>query len=96
MDKIVASIIEGDTLLMLDGYDEAIIIDTKGYQTRKISEPESSKAIRGPREGFTESIIVNLSLIRRKIKNPDLKFKFKEIGERTHTRTCICYIEGLE
>jgi spore germination protein KA len=95
IDKIVSSVIGGDTLFLLEGYAEALIIDSKGWQTRQISEPESAKAVRGPREGFTESIIVNLSLTRRKIKNPDLKFRFKEIGERTHTRTCICYIEGL-
>lgn len=95
IDKIVGSMINGDTLFLLEGYAEALIIATKGWQTRQISEPESAKAVRGPREGFTESIMVNLSLTRRKIKNPDLKFKFKEIGERTHTRTCICYIEGL-
>ena len=51
--------------------------------------------IRGPREGFTESIIVNLTLLRRKIKNPELKFRFKDIGIRTNTKICISYIEGL-
>lgn len=95
INKIVSSIIYGDTLFLLEGYDKALVISSKGWQTRSISEPDSAKVIRGPREGFTESIMVNLSLVRRKIKNPDLKFKFKEIGERTHTKTCICYIEGL-
>ena len=95
INKIVSSVIYGDTLFLLEGYDKALVISSKGWQTRSITEPDSAKVIRGPREGFTESIMVNLSLVRRKIKNPDLKFKFKEIGERTNTKTCICYIEGL-
>lgn len=95
INKIVSSIISGDTLFLADGYDKVLVISSKGWQTRSISEPESARVVRGPREGFTESIMVNLSLVRRKINNPDLKFKFKEIGERTHTKTCICYIEGL-
>jgi len=95
INKIASSISNGDTLFLLEGYDKALIINSKGWQTRSISEPESARVVRGPREGFTESIMVNLSLVRRKIKNPDLKFKFKEIGERTNTRTCISYIEGL-
>lgn len=95
INKIVSSVICGDTLFLLEGYDKALVISSKGWQTRSISEPESARVVRGPREGFTESIMINLSLVRRKIKNPDLKFKFKEIGERTHTKTCICYIEGL-
>ncbi|MBT2736389.1 spore germination protein [Bacillus sp. ISL-7] len=95
VSSIVSSIIYGDTLFLLEGYDTALLIDTKGWATRSITEPDSDKVVRGPREGFTESIMVNLSLIRRKINSPDLKFKFKEIGERTHTKACICYIEGL-
>ena len=95
INKIVSSIINGDTLFLIEGYDKALIISSKGGQVRPITEPTSSRVFRGPREGFTESIMVNLTLVRRKIKNPDLKFKFKEIGERTHTKTCICYIEGL-
>lgn len=95
LKKIVNSIIYGDTLLMLQGYDKALVISSKGWQSRPISEPESSKVIRGPREGFTESIMVNLSLVRRKINSPNLKFKFTNIGQLTNTKTCICYIEGL-
>lgn len=92
---IISSMIYGKTVFLLEGYDKALVIETKGWQTRSISEPESAKAVRGPREGFTESIVINLSLIRRKIKNPDLKYRFMEIGERTSTSICICYIDGL-
>ena len=95
INKMVSSIISGDTLLILEGYDKGLVIGSVGWEKRSIMEPESSKVVRGPREGFTESITVNLSLIRRKIQNPDLKFKFREVGERTHTSVCICYVEGL-
>jgi spore germination protein KA len=93
--KIAGSIIYGDTLFLLEGYDKALIVSSKGWPSRQVSEPESAKVVRGPREGFTESILVNLSMLRRRIKNPDLKLKFREMGERTHTRTCMCYVEGL-
>lgn len=95
INNIVSAVISGDTLFLLEGYDEALIISSKGWKSRSISEPDSARVVRGPREGFTESIIVNLSLVRRKINDPDLKFKFKKIGERTHTKICICYIESL-
>lgn len=95
INKIISSIVSGDTLLLLDGYNKALIISSKGWLSRSISEPQSSKVIRGPREGFTESIIVNLTLLRRRIKNPELKFKFRDVGIRTNTKVCISYIEGL-
>ncbi|MCT8978632.1 spore germination protein [Clostridium sp. CX1] len=92
---ILDSLISGDTIFLLEGYEKVLIIASRGYGGRAITEPDSSRSVRGPRAGFTESINVNISLIRRIIRTPDLKLKFKELGERTHTRVCICYIEGV-
>lgn len=94
-NKVIESIIKGNTLLLVEGYSKALIIKSKGYKVRDISEPEASKVVRGPREGFTESLIDNLTLIRRRILSEDLKFKFREIGERTHTKLCMCYLESI-
>lgn len=93
--SLIGKVIYGDTIFLLEGYEKALVINSKGWQTRAISEPESEKVVRGPREGFTESIMLNISLLRRRIKTPDLKLKFREIGSRTHTTTCVCYIESL-
>jgi spore germination protein KA len=95
LEEIITSITYGDTLFLLDGYDKALVIDTKGWKVRSITESTSEKTVRGPREGFTEAIMVNLSLIRRKLKTPDLKFVFKDIGRRTKTKVCMCYLESI-
>lgn len=92
---IIDSMIYGDTILLVDGYDEALIINSKSWPSRSIDEPESAQVVRGPREGFVESILTNISLVRRRIKNPNLKFKCKELGVQTHTKICIAYIEGV-
>lgn len=95
MDEIVTRLVYGDALLLVEGHDEALILNTKGWEKKSIADPKSEAVVRGPREAFTESIITNLSLIRRKIKSHELKFKFKEIGYMTKTTVCICYIEGI-
>ncbi|MDP4084131.1 MAG: spore germination protein [Bacillota bacterium] len=95
LNEMMSSIMTGDTILLLQGFDKCLLISSKGGPTRAIVEPDSARVIRGPKEGFTESIITNLTLIRRKINNQNLKFKFRELGEITHTKICICYIEGL-
>jgi Bacillus/Clostridium GerA spore germination protein. len=95
ISKIVGQILYGDTLFLLEGYNKSLIIESKGWKTRSITEPESAKVIRGPREGFNESIMMNLSMVRRKIKDPGLKFEFREIGAKTHTYVCISYIEDI-
>ena len=95
INKLIEAIINGDTVLLLEGSDECLIISSKGWQTRSIESPQSENVLRGPREGFIESLMVNLTLIRRKIKTPDLKFTFKTFGVRSQTKACICYIDSL-
>lgn len=88
-------LINGYTLLFIENVNSAVAINTKGYKVRGIEEPPSETLVRGPREGFTEAINVNISLLRRKLKTADLTFKFKEIGSRAKTRICISYIKGI-
>ncbi|MBZ9633977.1 spore germination protein [Clostridium sp. FP1] len=95
VDDIISGIIYGKTMLFIDGFANAIIIDTIGWETRDISEPQAETIVRGPREGFTESMNLNLTLIRRRVINPNLKFTFMKMGKQTKTQICVCYIEGI-
>nr|WP_319487670.1 spore germination protein [uncultured Caproiciproducens sp.] len=92
---IVESITYGDAILFVEGEDTALILNTKGFHTRSIAEPENEKILSGPREGFNESLIQNLSLIRRKVRTNELKMKFRSFGKITKTKACICYIDKV-
>ncbi|MCT4605163.1 MAG: spore germination protein [Marinisporobacter sp.] len=94
-NEMISNLLYGNTLVLVDGFIEALVIDTKGWEKRGITEPIAEQVVRGPREGFTESIIPNLALIRKRILSTDLKFQFKEIGTRTKTKVCMCFIDGL-
>ncbi|OAA92445.1 spore germination protein [Clostridium coskatii] len=95
VNEIIESILNGNTVLFLEGASEALIISTVGWKPRAIEEPEGEKILRGPREGFTESLMVNLSMIRRKLLIPELKFKVRVLGTQTQTKICLCYINGI-
>ncbi len=95
VSAMVKAILTGNTVLLIDGFSEALVMSTKGWQTRAIDEPDTEKVIRGPREGFNESMLVNLSLIRRKLETPDLKFKFMKVGYSSRTSVCICYMKSI-
>lgn len=95
IDKIIDSVTYGDTILLSEGSNKALIIDTKGWNTRAVTEPQGERIVRGPREGFTESLRMNLSMIRRRVRTSRLKFKFKKIGVRSKTDICIVYVEGM-
>ncbi len=94
-DKLLQGLCEGNTVVFIDGEQTALIIDTKGYLLKAITEPAGESISKGPHEGFTEEILVNMSLLRRKISNPDLKLELMTVGEKTHTKVCLCYVEGI-
>lgn len=95
MREIVESVTYGDTILFAEGMDKALILNTKRFSTRSVSEPDNEKILNGPREGFTESLMQNLSLIRRKVRSNELKMKFYTFGRLTRTKACICYIDRI-
>lgn len=95
VDELVTSLLYGDTILLLDGLDEAVLVSSRSLPARALEEPPSERAIKGPREGFVELLSENITLIRKRIKSPNLIFKFKEMGTVTKTTVSYCYIEGI-
>lgn len=93
--ELVNSILAGKTALMMDGFPGAFTASLPGGVRRSVEEPTSQTVIRGPKEGFTEDISTNISLLRRKIRSPDLCFTEKTIGRYTQTRVAMAYIEGV-
>ncbi|MDR3148734.1 MAG: spore germination protein [Oscillospiraceae bacterium] len=88
-------ILDGDTVVFLDGFDTAAYFSTKGFPSRNISEPQTETVLRGPREGFTESLRTNTALLRRKLKTPDLRMEASRLGSRTNTTVCLCWIDSI-
>lgn len=95
INKAVDSYLSGDTILLLDGSKEALVINLRGWKTRSIEEPKTESVVRGPREGFSETLRINTALLRRKIKNTNLMFETFKLGVRTKTDVCIAYISDL-
>lgn len=95
LEDAANDILEGNAVLIIDGHSKGIVFSIPGYKTRGVSEPDSEAAIRGPREGFIESLRVNTSLVRRKIKTTNLKIESMKIGVQTQTNIGIAYIDGI-
>ena len=88
-------LITGSTVLFCDGLSSAFSFSLKKFEKRAITEPPTSTVIKGPREGFVESLPVNISLMRRKIQSPDLRFINMSVGKYSKTSVSICYINGI-
>lgn len=95
VDETIGDLLSGYTILILDQAKEALSIGLKKWEKRGISEPQTETVVHGPREGFAETLRVNTSMLRRKIKNANLRLESMRIGEQTHTDICIAYIEGI-
>ena len=95
IEAMIASVSYGDSVLLVEGYAEAILLDTKGFVSRALAEPDGEKILSGPREGFSEILMQNLSLVRRKLRSSDLKMKYYNIGKRSNTALCVVYLDSL-
>lgn len=93
--KIVDEVLSGSAALFIDGEPTVLLLGTKGWESRALAEPESEPVVRGPREGFTENLLTNIVLVRRRIKTSRLKVESMQIGALSKTVLGIMYIEGI-
>lgn len=92
MSAVILALLSAMSVLFVDGYGTALIMDTKEYPSRSIEEPEKNKTMRGPRDGFGESVFINTALIRRRIKSELLSFEAFDVGSKTHTKVVLAYM----
>ncbi|QAY68400.1 spore germination protein [Paenibacillus protaetiae] len=94
-NKILTSVLSGNTALFIDEEPFAIDIDAKNFPGRGPEEPSIERVVRGSRDGFTETLMTNVSLIRRRLRDPQLRYELVRVGARTQTDICIAYINDL-
>lgn len=83
----------GLSIMVVEGLDQIIIIDTRSYPLRSVQEPEKEKSLRGAKDGFTESFMQNIGLIRRRIRDNNLIVKYFPMGEVSKTDIAIAYMK---
>ena len=92
---VIDKLLKGYAVLFVDDIEDAIGFNVIKYSSRSIEEPPTSMVIKGPREGFNESIKTNISLIRKRLLTKDLKIESFEIGEKTKTQVKIAYLVSI-
>lgn len=94
-DQFINKILNGSAGLLFDGFAEGLVANVRGGEHRAVEEPTSEITLSGPRDAFGESLQTNVSLIRRRIKNPNLKTKYFVFGTQTRTEVVMLYIQGI-
>ena len=91
-DDIIYFILSGVFAIFIEGYDRCILIDSRTYPARSVSEPDKDKAQRGSKDGFVETIVFNTALIRRRIRDRDLCMEIRSVGRSSRTDVVLCYM----
>lgn len=95
MQKVIDSILGGDTAILIDGYDKAIKVSIRGMANRGVPTAENEVTVRGSKEAFSEALFINRVLLRRRIKDTNFKIQQLTVGTRTKTDVAIAYIEDI-
>lgn len=95
MDEAVDELLTGLMVIFGDTWGKAFIIDVRAYPGRTPEEPDTERVVRGSRDGFTESIVMNTGLVRRRIRDERLRMEMQQVGERSKTDICIAYIKDI-
>lgn len=95
IDDIIIAVLSGTVVLVVEGINEAILIDARTYPTRGMQEPEDDRVLRGSRDGFVETLVFNTALIRRRIRDPRLRMEYLRVGKTSKTDIVLCYMDEI-
>lgn len=94
-NTLITNVLSAQAAILIENQSQAITVSIPGFEKRSIEEPQSATLIKGPRDGFIESIGTNASLLRRRIRSANLWMESKEIGRITKTKVVVAYIKGI-
>lgn len=95
LEEVVDEVLAGPAALLVDGCQQAIVIDLRQYPGRSIDEPDLERVTRGSRDGFVETALFNVNMIRRRLRDPGLRFEAVRVGVRSKTDVFIGYINDV-
>ncbi len=95
MNDAVQSILSGETVIFMEGVEKALSVSIKSFPNRGVPETKNEVTVRGSREGFGETLFSNKVLLRRRIKDSNLKIKNSKVGIRTQTDIAIVYMDDI-
>lgn len=87
-------VLSGGIGVVVEGFCEALLIDARTYPARAVGEPENDRVLRGPHDGFVETIVFNTALIRRRIRDVNLTMEAFCVGSKSQTDVVVCYLNG--
>ncbi len=95
IEESVEAIIAGDTMVLIEGQDRSLVVETKGWEHRTVQEAISERIVRGPQQGFVEVLRINTALLRSMIRTPEMVVESLEVGRDSKTQCAIVYMGNI-
>ena len=95
MGEAINAILSGDAVIFFGNSTDALVFGSRGWDKRAVTEPTTEAVVKGPHEGFGETLRINTSLLRRKIKHPSLRIVSLKLGTLTNTDIVVTYLDKI-
>jgi spore germination protein KA len=93
--QLCESLLNGNSVILLEDTNRCLSIDTKVWKDRGVTEPQAETVVRGARDSFNETLRTNTTLVRKRVKDINLRMMDKNIGTVTKTNVSVMFIEGI-
>lgn len=93
--NIAVAVLSGQAVIIIDGINDALLVDTRTYPVRSIDEPDKDRSLRGSRDGFVETLVFNTALIRRRIRDTRLRMEYMKVGKASKVDVAVGYMDGI-
>ncbi|MBP1970474.1 stage V sporulation protein AF [Virgibacillus natechei] len=95
LEEVIGQLLAGHIAFIVEGSTTAILVDAREYPARSPEEPDLERVVRGPRDGFVETLVFNAALIRRRIRDRSLIMEYLQVGQRSKTDIALAYIDSI-
>lgn len=95
LSKIINEVLSGLCAVFIEDAHSAILLDARKYPVRGLEEPDVERVVRGARDGFTETLVTNVNLVRRRVRDPGLHIEILKVGRRTRTDVGLVFIDDI-
>jgi stage V sporulation protein AF len=95
MNEVANKVLAGSTAFFVEREEKALIVDAKSFPSRNPEEPDTEGVVRGSKDGFIETILMNTALTRRRIRDQRLRIEILQVGERSKTDVAVAYLKDI-
>ncbi len=95
LSQTAEDLVRGFCAVIFDSIGLALTFEVRTANSRGVSQPTTEKTLKGAKDAFVETLRVNTSLVRRKLRTARLKETETVIGRKSGTAAAVMYVKDV-